>query len=177
MPRYDLDEVEQAFRRYWKTTVDEDWDAWADMFTEDADYLDCYLGSLKGREAIREYIKPLMASCPEVYSTYEWHLCSPDGRCVVHMQNRRDNPEPGAPPIDCAGITVLQYSGDGKFSNEEDYWDVKAGIATTEQYVAACTAHDPDYPKKRTRRDWGPGPDWTQGAPSYAESPRGNRSH
>ena len=76
-------------------------------FTEDCDYFDCYLGTLKGREAIREYIKPLMASFPEVYSTYEWDLCSPDGRCVVHMQNRRDNPEPGGPSIDCAGITVL----------------------------------------------------------------------
>ncbi len=176
MPTYDLDEVEQAFRRYWKTTADEDWDGWADMFTEDCDYFDCYLGKLKGREAIREYIRPLMASFPEVYSTYEWHLCSPDGRCVVHMQNRRDNPEPGGPSIDCAGITVLQYAGDGRFSHEEDYWDVKTGLATTEQYAAACAAHDPDHPKKRTRLDWGPGPDWAQGAPCYAEAPGGNRS-
>ena len=37
MPAFSRDELEQAFRTYWQTgAVGEDWDAWADLFTEDA---------------------------------------------------------------------------------------------------------------------------------------------
>jgi hypothetical protein len=37
------------------------------------------------------------------------------------------------------------------------------------QYAEACKQFDPDHAKKRTRRNWGNGPDWTRGAASYAE--------
>ena len=63
-----------------------------------------------------------------------------DGRVVVYMQNRRDNPEPGAPPIDFPGMTVLQYAGDGKFSLEEDFWSLPEGIETLKQYVGRVQA-------------------------------------
>ena len=78
------------------------------------------------------------------------------------MQNRRDNPEPGAPPIDFPGITVLQYAGDGMFSLEEDFWSLPEGIDTAKRYAAACKQFDPEHPAKRTRQDWGSGPDWTR---------------
>ena len=61
------------------------------------------------------------------------------------MQNRRDNPEPGAPPIDFPGMTVLQYAGDGKFSLEEDFWSLPEGTETLKRYSAACKQFDPDF--------------------------------
>ena len=171
MPEYDIAEVEDAFRTYWRTgAVDEDWDAWADLFTDDAEYREYFLGFMRGREEIRAWIKPIMAEYGELYTAYEWHMCEPSGRCVVDMQNRRDNPDPSAPPIDFPGMTVLQYAGGGKFSMEEDFWSVKGGMETVEQYATACQQHDPDHSKKRTRLHWGNGPEWTQGASSYDES-------
>ena len=40
--RFDRDEVEAAFRNYWKRgAVGEDWDAWCDeCFTDDVDYVE-----------------------------------------------------------------------------------------------------------------------------------------
>ncbi len=111
-----------------------------------------------------------MAEFGEMYTAYEWHMCEPSGRIVVYMQNRRDNPDPTGPPIDFPGMTVLQYVGDGKFSLEEDFWSLVEGQRTMKEYEEACAQHDPDAPKKRTRRDWGNGPDWTKGAATYAES-------
>ena len=99
-----------------------------------------------------------------------------DGRVVVYMQNRRDNPEPGAAPIDFPGITILQYSGDGKFSLEEDFWSLTEGTATMKRYDAACKQFDPDHPTKRTRDNWGSGPEWTRGASTYAGSRGAQRS-
>jgi SnoaL-like protein len=169
---HDVDEVEQAFRKYWALgAVGEDWDAWCDeCFTTDVHYVEHVLGVKEGREAVRRWIKPTMEEYGEIYTAYEWHMVEPSGRVVVYMQNRRDHPEPGAPPIDFPGMTVLQYAGDGKFSLEEDFWSLTEGTRTMKQYAAACEAHDPSFPQQRTRRNWGSGPDWTRGADDYAGS-------
>jgi hypothetical protein len=174
---FDRDEVEAAFRTYWELgAVGEDWDAWCDScFTEDVTYIEHVLGNKKGREAVRAWIKPTMADYGEIYTAYVWHMVGNDGRVVVYMQNRRDNPEPGAPPIDFPGITILQYAGNGQFSLEEDFWSLPEGTATFEQYVDACKKFDPDHRHKRTRLDWGNGPAWTRGATAYAGSPGAQR--
>ena len=115
---FDRDEVEAAFRTYWQLgAVGEDWDAWCDTcFTEDVTYIEHILGNKQGTRGRAAWIKPTMADYGEIYTAYEWHMIDDNGRVVVYMQNRRDNPEPGAPPIDFPGMTVLQYAGDGQFS-------------------------------------------------------------
>jgi hypothetical protein len=169
---FPLEEVEEAFRRYWALgAVGEDWDAWCDeCFTDDVHYVEHILGTKEGREAVRAWIKPTMEEYGEIYTAYEWHMIEPSGRVVVYMQNRRDNPEPGAPPIDFPGMTVLQYAGGGKFSLEEDFWSLTEGVRTMKEYEAALAAHDAGFKEKRTRRNWGNGPEWAQGAGDYAGS-------
>ena len=173
---FDRDEVEAAFRNYWSLgAVGEDWDAWCDeCFTDDVTYVEHILGNKQGREAVRAWIKPTMEEYGAIYTAYEWHMVQPDGRVVVYMQNRRDNPEPGEAPIDFPGVTILQYAGDGKFSLEEDFWSLPEGIDTAKRYAAACKQFDSDHANKRTRSNWGNGPEWAQGASTYAGS-RGAR--
>jgi hypothetical protein len=172
MAKFAREELERAFRQYWRTgAVGEDWDKWADLFTEDADYVEHVLGNMKGREAIRAWIKPIMVEYCELYTVYEWHMVDEaSGRVVVHMQNRRDHPS-GKGTIDFPGITILQYAGDNQWSREEDYWAVPKGYATAEEYAAACKQFDPEHKQKRTRLHWGSGPAWTQGGRSYTERP------
>lgn len=170
MPTYDLAEVEDAFRNYWRAgAVGEDWDAWCDLFTEDALYVEHFFGDMQGRETIREWINPIMLEqFTELYTVYEWHMTSPDGRVVVYMQNRRDHPS-GTGVIEFPGVTILGYAGDGRFSFEEDYWDFLGAQRATKEYAQACAEFDAEHAAKRTRLDWGDGPDWTRGAPSYFE--------
>jgi hypothetical protein len=168
MGNYTREELEQSFRTYWRTgAVGEDWDAWADLFTEDATYVEHVLGSMQGREAVRAWIKPIMEQYCELYTAYEWHaIDEQNGRVVVYMQNRRDHPA-GQGTIDFPGITILDYAGNGRWCREEDFWAVPGAHAATEEYARACKAHDPEHKQKRTRPNWGKGPDWTRGAPSY----------
>ncbi len=170
---FSRDELEQAFRKYWQTgAVGEDWDAWAELFTEDADYIEHVLGNLKGREAIRNWIKPIMEQYCELYTAYEWHTVDPElGRVIVYMQNRRDHPS-GTGVIDFPGITILDYAGNLQWKREEDYWAVPGAQRATEEYAAARKQFTPDHKKQRTRRDWGSGPDWTQGAKTFFDRPR-----
>jgi hypothetical protein len=171
MTKFDRDEVETAFRRYWELgAVGEDWDAWCDeCFTDDVTYVEHVLGNKNGREEVRAWIKPTMDDYGSIYTVYEWHMISDDGRVVVSMQNRRDVPDPNEPPIDFRGITVLQYAGDGRFELEEDFWSLPEGIDTMKRFTAVTREH-PDFLARRTRRDWGNGPAWTVGAPTYYES-------
>jgi hypothetical protein len=174
-PTFERSEVETAFRQYWQLgAVDEDWDAWCDAcFTADVTYVEHVLGDRQGREAVRAWIKPTMEEYGSIYTVYEWHMVGDDGRVVVSMQNRRDHPDPNEPPIDFRGITVLQYAGDGRFGFEEDFWSLPEGVETMKRWTAATRDH-PGFVAQRTRRDWGNGPAWTVGAPTYDES-RGPR--
>ena len=178
MTTFDHDEVEAAFRNYWQLgAVGEDWDALCnECFTEDVTYIEHVLGRHNGREEVRAWIKPTMEEYGSIYTAYVWHMLSPDGRVVVYMQNRRDHPDPKQPPIDFPGMTVLQYAGGGQFSLEEDFWSLPEGIETAKRSAAAYRDVDPGFPGRRTRRDWGNGPAWTQGAPTYAESRGARRS-
>ena len=148
-------------------------EAWADLFTEEADYVEHVLGNMKGREQIRAWIKPIMEQHCELYTAYVWHIVDESGRVVVYMQNRRDHPS-GQGTIDFPGVTILQYAGNHQWSLEEDYWAVPAATSSTELYAKACTEHDPEHKGKRTRNAWGDGPEWTQGAASYAERAPGS---
>lgn len=170
MGSFAREEIESAFRHYWRTgAVGEDWDGFADCFTPDALYVEHVLGTHHGREAIRAWIKPIMERYGELYTAYDWHLVDPDGgRVVVAMQNRRDHPA-GEGTIDFPGVTILHYAGDGLFDLEEDYWSLPEAQTATTAYHEACARHDPQHAQRRTRLDWGRGPDWTRGAPSWFE--------
>ena len=170
MGRYSRDELERAFQIYWRSgAVGEDWDAWANLFTEDAEYVEHVLGTLRGREAIRAWIKPIMEQFCELYTVYEWHMVDEAaGRVVVYMQNRRDHPD-GQGVIDFPGITILEYGGDGLWKREEDYWAVPGARRAVKAYADACQQHDEGHKQKRTRNDWGGGPAWTRGAKTWFE--------
>ena len=158
------DEVETAFRVYWQTgAVGEDWDAWCNLFTEDAVHHEHVLGRRQGREEIRRWIKPTMERVPELYTALGWYAI--DGnRVVCEAINRRDDPSPGGGVIDFPGVTVLLYAGGGRWSFEEDYWVPAEALAATKRYQEASAKHDPDHPGRRTRLNWPASPAWASPA-------------
>jgi hypothetical protein len=167
MAEFARDEVEKAFRVYWQTgAVGEDWDAWADLFTEDAEHVEHILGRRKGRETIRAWIKPTMAGVPELYTALGWYVIDGD-RVVCEAINRRDHPGPQGGVIDFPGVTILRYAGNGRWWYEEDYWVLAEAEKAGKAYAEACAKYDPEHPKKRSRRNWPKQPAWA--APGWKE--------
>jgi hypothetical protein len=146
-------------------------DAWADCFTDDVVYVEHVLGTMHGREAVRAWIKPIMAQFGEIYSAYVWHMTDPEtGRICVYIQNRRDHPS-GQGTIDFPGITILHYAGTAASTARRISGRSRRRSRRRKPTRPACKEHDPEHAKKMTRRDWGNGPAWTKGGRSFAERP------
>jgi ketosteroid isomerase-like protein len=160
---FERDEVEAAFAHFYELgCVDEDWTGWADLFTDDCEYVEHFWGTMRGRDEVRAWIDPVMAGVPEIYTVLEWYAIDGD-KVVWSLQNRRDNPDPDGPPyFDFPGISVAWYAGDGRWAGEEDYWDVKGARATAQAYAAACAKTGLAWDERLTRKHWGDGPDWAR---------------
>jgi hypothetical protein len=157
----DVDEVEEAFRNLWRVgPVGEDWKGQAALYTPDAFYIDHFYGQMTMADFVPWCDRLMNEEFPELYTAYEWHVV--DGtRVVAHMQNRRDNPRPGGPPIDFPGISIFEYAGDGLWCYERDYWSVSEAATAARTYRAAVEQFDPNHPSRRSRRNWPKSPDWT----------------
>jgi len=120
-------EVEAAFERYLDAgAYRRDWNAWADLFTEDAIYIEVQYGTFHGREAIRRWITGVMAGVPDMYfPPPTWRLIDGDQVCFC-IDNAYPNPaDPNGPPIAFPTVTYLKYR-DGLWCREEDIYDVRA---------------------------------------------------
>ena len=68
-------EVDREFRRYFMTgPVLEDWQAWADLFTDDATYFDHFYGTFTGPAEITRFLEGTMGAAPHVYSPLVWYV-------------------------------------------------------------------------------------------------------
>ncbi len=136
------EEVEAAFRRYWTLgCIDETWARWPDAFTEDVHYVEHIYGEMRGRETVRKWITELMVGMnTHVHALLDWWVIEGD-RVAYGMTNRYYNPEPGGPPFDFPGMTNLVYAGEGLFSFEEDYWDLRMAKKAYAGFTEALKLH------------------------------------
>jgi hypothetical protein len=131
-------EVEQAFHAILTAGItDEDWLRWTEHLTEDVLYVERNFGTMHGRAQVRAWITELMAARADVHGVLNWYVVKGD-RVVFDMTNRIYHPVPGEPPFDFAGLTVLQYAGDGLFGYEEDYWDKAGSERVFPAWLDAC---------------------------------------
>ena len=103
-----------------------DWDRWAELFTEDAEYVEHLYGTMHGREAIRAWITTTMSSYPgsdmDAFPI-EWSIVDEErGWIVCQVWNRMRDPGDGS-VHQAYNFTLLKYAGDGRWSYEEDIYN------------------------------------------------------
>jgi len=129
MAKFSRDELESALRIYNdardRASITGDWSIWADVFTEDADYVEHAFGVFKGRDQIRDWITKVMAPFPHMTFPQDWVAYDDDNAAIVFQcQNRLEHPtDPDGAPFQFASWTRLVYAGDGTFSSEEDVYN------------------------------------------------------
>ncbi|HEY1828871.1 MAG TPA: nuclear transport factor 2 family protein [Acidimicrobiales bacterium] len=125
--RAELDEAHQHFIETANRCAESgEWRDWADLFTEDATYVEHTFGEFHGRESIFAWISQIMAEWPNKAMTsfpHSWCVCDEErGWWICRIENRFADPGDGS-VHQAHNITVLHYAGDGKFSSEEDAYN------------------------------------------------------
>ena len=122
MPTFSRAEIEAAWRKRMELQDTNDWEGFGKTFTADAVYLEHHYGTFRGREAILKWLVPVMEHCKEWTFPVEW--VNIDGNRVVHKWlNRLPGKRPDGTYYEFAGITVMEYAGNGTFSFQEDMYN------------------------------------------------------
>lgn len=130
MSNWSRQEIESAFDRYQQVAAaaasSGRWDDWADLFTEDATYVEHHFGTFHGRDAIRQWISSCMAEYPGrdmVAFPVEWYVIDEArGWVVCQVWNRMRDPGDGSVHQEY-NFTLLKYAGDRRWSYEEDVYN------------------------------------------------------
>ena len=142
MGRFSRAEIEEAFDVYRRTAlaagISGDWNAWAELFTEDATYVEHLYGTFGGREAIRSWITRTMGSFRDMqYFPVEWYVIDEErGWVVAQVWNRMVDPGDGS-LHQAYNFSLLKYAGDGKWWYEEDIYNVEEFATMVKAYLRA----------------------------------------
>jgi hypothetical protein len=147
MGEFTRDEIERAYAHYRQTAAEAgasgDWDPWADLFTEDAEYYEHLYGTFQGREAIRAWIKQTMAEFPNVEMTEfpaEWWVIDEErGWVVCAVWNRMQDLGDGV-KHQAINWSLLKYAGNDQWSYEEDIYNVDEFGVMIQGYMKARQA-------------------------------------
>ena len=120
---FDREEVEEALGYYFELaahgTATGDWNPWADLFTDDAVYVEHSFGVMRGREAMRDWVTTVTGAKPSPLVVSDgWHMIDND-LVVVYTLNSYPAPDGGA-PYQFIGLSPFCYAGEGLWCYEED---------------------------------------------------------
>jgi hypothetical protein len=144
MSRFTRAELEQALAIYNaardRASETGDWRIWADLFTDDAHYIEHAYGEMHGKDAIRDWICGVMAPFPRMTFPQDWVMFDEaSGAIVFQCQNAFPAPfDAGGKAFSFPNWTRLVYAGDGKFSSEEDIYNpARDARRTVQEWRAA----------------------------------------
>lgn len=141
---YSRAELEEAFAKYNDARVRSqdtgDWTIWANLFTEDAHYIEHAYGEFHGRKAIAEWICKVMSPFPDMTFPQDWVAFDVDnGAVIFQCQNRLPHPkDPDGEPFSFPNWTRIVYAGKGLWKSEEDVYNpAKDAHPTIKAWIAA----------------------------------------
>ena len=136
MAQFSRDEVETAWRHFVAVGDSGDWNAWADLHSEDGVWIEHHLGTFRGREAIRRAIVEVMKPVPMMTFPVGWHVIE-GSRVVYYPWQVLPDPKGGDEVYRCGCVTILEYAGSGLWSRQEDLYNPREGQQVVERWLAA----------------------------------------
>ena len=129
------EEVEAAWRHFVAVGDSGDWNAWADLHSEDGVWVEHAFGTIRGREEIREVITRVMKPVPMMRFPVEWHVIEGD-RVVFYPWQVFPDPKGGDASYRFGCVTILGYAGEGLWSYQEDLYNPREGEQVIKRWLA-----------------------------------------
>lgn len=129
MTTYPRDEVQSALDRYvaLRHQIDEgtapDFGVLADLYTDDAVYYDASWGRLEGKDVIARWLLDSMVGLEDWRFPIEFTAIE-GNEVVVKWTQIIPGAKPDGSPYTQSAFSRLIYAGDGKFSYEEDLYNM-----------------------------------------------------
>ncbi len=136
MAEYRRSEVEDAYQQFIAAGDLGDWNAWAELHSEDGEWVEHHLGTFVGREAIRKAILDVMKPVPMMTFPVEWHVI--DGnRVVFYPWQVFPDPQGGNESYRFGCVTIIDYAGNGLWSRQEDIYNPREADEVVKRWIAA----------------------------------------
>ena len=147
-PSFTAEEITQAYDAFHQRVAgfveSGDWSGYADLFTEDATYVEHAMGTFTGREEIRAWSMRTMTSYPGRVMTgfpIGWQVVdASQARLVCEVLNPMPDPGDGT-MLEEPNITIMTYAGDGLFSCEEDVYNPLRFHAMAQSWARIAAEH------------------------------------
>lgn len=136
MTTFSREEVEAAYHHFVAVGDSGDWNAWADLHSEDGLWVEHHLGTFTGREAIRKAIVDVMKPVPMMVFPVDWFVIE-GNRVVYYPWQVMPDPAGGDEDYRFGCVTILQYAGDGLFSYQEDLYNPTEAQAVMKRWMEA----------------------------------------
>ncbi len=130
------EEVEAAWRHFVAVGDSGDWNAWADLHSEDCVWVEHHLGTFRGREAIRKAIVEVMRPVPMMEFPIGWVVIE-GSRVVFYPWQVLPDPAGGGEIYRFGCVTILEYAGNGLWSYQEDLYNPAQGQAVFKRWMEA----------------------------------------
>ena len=135
------EEVDAALKHYIEVSAEAGrsgkWDPWADLFTDDAIYVEHHYGVMRGQDAIRTWIKSVMTGPAANMDFPVVHYAIEDDVVYSYILNRFLLPS-GGEPFQFPVVTILCYAGEGRWCYEEDVYNPMEGARMMTAVQAAA---------------------------------------
>jgi predicted SnoaL-like aldol condensation-catalyzing enzyme len=123
MGNFPREEVEAAFEEFKRRGQGSyDWPGWAKVFTDDAHYEEPVYGVFDGQQAIEGFIVPAMEQFAALTIWIEWAIIDGD-RVGFYIWNNLPDPTGEGKRWGFPNTTFITYAGDGKWSEELDFYN------------------------------------------------------
>lgn len=149
MGKWSREELEGAFQHYLteveKACADGDWNHFANLFAEDATYIEHAYGTFAGRAAIAAWIDETMHTFPGsemVGFPPSWYSVDEEkGWVICEIRNVMRDPGDGT-VFEQANITILRYAGDNLWAGEEDAYNPGNFLKMVKAYLRHAASLD-----------------------------------
>jgi len=147
MPACSLQELKDAFEVFCRVGNDcaevDDYNGFADLFTEDCLYVEHFYGTMRGREEVRNWIVPLMREYPineMVRYTNDWvYYDEAKGRVLFCPRTHMSDPGDGSEHSE-TNWSLVEYAGNGLWCMEEDIYNPEEWGTLIKNWLAAKKA-------------------------------------